>query len=436
MLNTITTYNKIDKQDTLLFYSFELVTFGCIFVSLQVPPSPYADTSTAKPSSQVLAHLRQATDDDSNTFDLIEQQLQQQIDVCNGNADTYEQLGNLPATTQYRNMALQCQRDLLAIKGIRSQNLGPPKFTMEMRTFAIVNSNPHISDKRIEVTVIKGITIPPPGKDYSEDDLNLYVEVEFPWPQDNPQKCQTDAVRGSSSPQFNKKCLFDIDRKQSRSLLRTFKRHRVKCQVYQRRSIRRDLFIGQANVSLEALENKCEFHVSEDLKDEKGRKPIGGKLEVIIRLREPLTGRDQQEKEQKWLVFQEPIAAEPTVHMPVPVATPQANTISPIEVDNTTSVDALKLEFRLVQSALKSGQKNQALLQRGRQIQSRLQIVQQRLQQDANYRKQYVQQVSHEIQQEKLLEQKLAKAGRSAEVKIIQGRRRVMESEMSKWIKK
>lgn len=305
---------------------------------------------------------------------------------------------------------------------------------MEMRKFAIVNSNLGISDKRIEVTIIKGITVPAPAKDYSEEDLNLYVEVEFPWPQDNPQKCQTDAVRGSSSQQFNKKCLFDIDRKQSRSLRRTFKRQRVKCQVYHHRSIRKDLFIGQANVSLEELENKCEVHMAEDLKDEKGRKPIGGRLEVMIRLREPLTGRDQQEMEQKWLVFQESIASEPTIHMPVPAATPQSNTVSPVEVDNT-SVDAMKLEFRLVQNAQKSGQKNQVLLQK-RQIQSRLQAVQQRLQQDATYRKEYVQQVSREMQQEKILEQKLAKAGRSAEVKIIQGRRRVMESELSKWTKK
>lgn len=358
------------------------------------------------------------------------------MDVCNCNANTYEKLGNLPSMTQYRNMADQCQRDLLAIKAIRSQKLGPPKFTMEMRKFAIINSNPDISDKQIEVTIVKGITIPAPSKDYSEGDLNLYVEVEFPWPQDNPQKCQTDAVKGSSSPEYDKKCLFDIDRKQSRSLLRSFKRHRVKCLIYHRRSLRKDIFIGQALVSLEAMENKCEVHISEDLKDERGRRAIGGRLEVLVRLREPLTGRDQEEKEQKWLVFQESIASEPTIQMPVPTATTQCNTVSPVKVENTTSVDALKLEFGLVQNALKSGQKSPQLLQRGRQIQSRLQAVQQRLHQDTNYHREYIQQISFEMQREKVLEQQLVKAGHKAEVKIIQGRRQVMESELSKWNKK
>lgn len=48
---------------------------------------------------------------------------------------------------------------------------------------------------------------------------------------------------------------------------------------------------GQAQVHLEALEHKCEHRVAAELKDEKGRKTIGGSLEVIARLREPLTGR-------------------------------------------------------------------------------------------------------------------------------------------------
>ena len=41
---------------------------------------------------------------------------------------------------------------------------------------------------------------------------------------------------------------------------------------------------------LEGLETKSELHSTLDLLDEKGRKPVGGKLEVFVRLREPLTG--------------------------------------------------------------------------------------------------------------------------------------------------
>ena len=44
------------------------------------------------------------------------------------------------------------------------------------------------------------------------------------------------------------------------------------------------------NVPLEPLETKSEIHSTLDLLDEKGRKPVGGKLEIFVRLREPLTG--------------------------------------------------------------------------------------------------------------------------------------------------
>lgn len=52
---------------------------------------------------------------------------------------------------------------------------------------------------------------------------------------------------------------------------------------------------GQVNVQLESLENKSEVHSSLDLLDERGRKPVGGKVEVFVRLREPLTGADSEQ---------------------------------------------------------------------------------------------------------------------------------------------
>lgn len=71
----------------------------------------------------MLSHLGPAKEGDDKTFDLIEQQLEQQIEVCKTNGEMYQKLGNLAASSQYKNMSDQCQRDLLAIKGIRSQVL-------------------------------------------------------------------------------------------------------------------------------------------------------------------------------------------------------------------------------------------------------------------------------------------------------------------------
>ena len=307
---------------------------------------------------------------------------------------------------------------------------------MEMRKFAIVHSNPGLSDKLVEVEIVRGITIPCPSGVSSEQDLNVYVELEFPWPSDSAQKAETDKMKGTSNPEFNSKHQFDIDRKQMRSLQRVYKCQPLRCSLYQSRSLfRSPIFIGLASIPLEALENKCEVRASEDLKDEKGRRPTGGKLEVYVRLREPLSGCDQEEREQKWLVFQEAIASEPTVSMVRPtVSTGPAS--SPIKVEQTTSLDALKLEFSLVQNTIKAGKKDPAIVQRGRSLQSKIQDTKQRLQSDGGFRREYLSAIAREIKTEKVYEQQLVQAGRTGEAKIIQGRRRVMENEVSKMTKK
>ena len=51
------------------------------------------------------------------------------MEVCRSNGELYQKLGNMSASAQYTNMADQCQRDLLAIKGIRSQVGGVEKWT-------------------------------------------------------------------------------------------------------------------------------------------------------------------------------------------------------------------------------------------------------------------------------------------------------------------
>jgi len=43
-------------------------------------------------------------------------------------------------------------------------------------------------------------------------------------------------------------------------------------------------------VQIEALESKSEVNIVADVLDERGRKPVGGKVEVATRLREPITG--------------------------------------------------------------------------------------------------------------------------------------------------
>lgn len=236
-------YLKLRKGlDTML----EAAKSGIPVNMEEVPLSPFSDVAQTKPASAVLAHLKPATESDEPTFDLIEKQLQKQIEICDSNAESYEKMGSTAASLQYQNMSQNCQRELLALKGIRSQHLAPPNFTLETRKFSIVNSNTELSSGVCEVTIVRSLNVPKPSG-HEEKDMNVYVEIEFPWPTDSPQKESTETVRQTCNPEFEgQKFQFDIDRKKIKTMTRTFKRTPVKYGVWQKRMLRKDIFIGES----------------------------------------------------------------------------------------------------------------------------------------------------------------------------------------------
>ena len=397
----------------------------------QLPSSPYANLSATKPSATAMAHLKPAAEGDGTTFDLIEKQLERQKELCSSNAATYDEMGNTATALQYKNMCESCEKELLAIKGIRSKGLSPPKFTMETRKFSIVHSNVHLGSNQCEVTVLRGLDIQTSLAGCDGKDLNVCVELEFPLPSESPQKASLTGVRGSQSPEINSTKLFMIDRKSLRNIQRVIKRSPLTCTLYHRRTLRKDIFLGVAHVSLEQLDTKSEVKSCFDLLDEKGKKPVGGKLEVMVRLREPLSCRDEEEKEEQWLVFDEPIAAPSQVSMPkaAPVKKQGAGEAYHFVVDiaKTTSMEALKFEYTFAQK-LKSG--DPAVAQRLKLIQGRLGAIKQRYQTDSQFQQKYPVQVRLEIRAEQQLEQKCLAEGKATDVRILQLRRQVMEKEL------
>lgn len=54
-------------------------------------------------------------------------------------------------------------------------------------------------------------------------------------------------------------------------------------------------------MKMEKLESQSEIREIVEVMD--GRKPSGGRVEVRIRLREPLSGQDMQTSTERWLVI-------------------------------------------------------------------------------------------------------------------------------------
>ena len=107
-----------------------------------------------------------------------------------------------------------------------------------------------------------------------------------------------------------------------KSYQRTFKRHSAKVEIWQKGGfLRSDTLIGKlemkfelghlklsfcslsgaAAVKLQELETKCQIHDSFPVMD--GRKPVGGQLEVKIRLRNPVVTKQIEKATEKWLVI-------------------------------------------------------------------------------------------------------------------------------------
>ncbi|GBM79528.1 Coiled-coil and C2 domain-containing protein 1-like [Araneus ventricosus] len=100
---------------------------------------------------------------------------------------------------------------------------------------------------------------------------------------------------------FQEEFKFEFNRK-SRSQLRQFKRQALKLEVWCKGGfLRSDTLLGIVSVKLADLESKCTVHDSFNLMD--GRKSIGGKLEVKLRVRDPLLVKQVEEVREKWLVI-------------------------------------------------------------------------------------------------------------------------------------
>uniref|UniRef100_A0A4W5MYX8 Uncharacterized protein n=1 Tax=Hucho hucho TaxID=62062 RepID=A0A4W5MYX8_9TELE len=73
------------------------------------------------------------------------------------------------------------------------------------------------------------------------------------------------------------------------------------CVSCDRGFLRSDKPIGTAHIKLEKLETESEVREIVEVID--GRKPTGGRVEVRVRLREPLSGQDLQTTTERWLVL-------------------------------------------------------------------------------------------------------------------------------------
>ncbi|XP_052900032.1 coiled-coil and C2 domain-containing protein 1-like isoform X1 [Anopheles moucheti] len=250
--------------------------------------------------------------DEGETRIRLEEQLSKQLIICRNTRDHHRAMGDIAGMNKFENLALNVQKDLDLVRLIHRQGLPLPKFHYEKLQFNVVKCHTDLSDNEVEICVVRGINYNVPNP----KDVDTYVKFEFPYPQEDPLKGRTNLVKDTHSPEYNYQQTFEIQRSQ-RNCQRVFKRHALKCEVFSKGCcchgastglfscfsgfLRSDVLIGTVTVKLQPLETQIEIHDSFPLMD--GRRTVGGKLEVKIRVRNPILTKQIEQINERWVVL-------------------------------------------------------------------------------------------------------------------------------------
>uniref|UniRef100_A0A2K5C303 Coiled-coil and C2 domain-containing protein 1B n=1 Tax=Aotus nancymaae TaxID=37293 RepID=A0A2K5C303_AOTNA len=231
----------------------------------------------------------------------LQKMLLEQQEKCLLFSKQFMHQGNVAETTRFEKLAQDCKKQLEILQLAQAQGLDPPSHHFELKTFQTVRIFSELNSTEMHLIIVRGMNLPaPPG--VTPDDLDAFVRFEFHYPNsEQAQKSKTAVVKNTNSPEFDQIFKLNINRNH-RGFKRVIQSKGIKFEIFHKGSFfRSDKLVGTAHLKLERLENECEIREIVEVLD--GRKPTGGKLEVKVRLREPLSGQDMQTVTENWLVL-------------------------------------------------------------------------------------------------------------------------------------
>ncbi|GAB1288732.1 Coiled-coil and C2 domain-containing protein 1B [Apodemus speciosus] len=232
----------------------------------------------------------------------LQKMLLEQHEKCLLFSKQFMHQGNVAETTRFEKLAEDRKKQLEILQLAQAQGLDPPSHHFELKTFQTVRIFSELNSTEMHLIIVRGMNLPaPPG--VTPDDLDAFVRFEFHYPNsDQAQKSKTAVVKNTNSPEFEQVFKLNINRNH-RGFRRVIQSKGIKFEIFHKGSFfRSDKLVGTAHLKLERLEKECEIREIMEVLD--GRKPTGGKLEVKVRLREPLSSQDVQMVTENWLVLE------------------------------------------------------------------------------------------------------------------------------------
>ncbi|XP_038816560.1 coiled-coil and C2 domain-containing protein 1A [Salvelinus namaycush] len=245
----------------------------------------------------------------SEQYSSLMELLRQQHQKCLGYSQQFTHMGSVAETSRFEKLAEECMQNIEVLKTAHAKGQPVPKYHTEERTFNTVKMYPDLTANEMTLYIVKGINLPAPSG-VSASDLDTSVRFEFPFPSaEEAQRDKTSTVKNSNSPEFKEQFNLNINR-QHRGFKRVVQAKGIKFDIIHKGGLfKGDKVLGNAQLKLDSLENQCDIRQIIEVLD--GRKATGGKLEVRVKIREPLGGAQLQITTEKWLVLD-----------PVPITTP------------------------------------------------------------------------------------------------------------------
>ncbi|XP_053320316.1 coiled-coil and C2 domain-containing protein 1A [Spea bombifrons] len=264
-----------------------------------------------------------ASSQNSEMYLKLMEKLKQQHEMCMSYSQQFTHLGNITETAKYEKLADECMKYIDLLKQAHSRGLPVPRYHHEERTVSIVKIFPELSNSDLVLVVTRAVNLPVPAGT-SPQDMDTFVRFEFGYPSlEEAQKDKTSVIKSTNSPVYKEKFTLQINRNH-RGLKRAIQAKGMKFEVVLKGGLfKQDRTLGTSHLKLEALESACEIREILEVMD--GRKPTGGKLEVCVRVREPLTSQQLTSSTEKWLViepFTLPPVSAPKPKQPTPVKSP------------------------------------------------------------------------------------------------------------------
>lgn len=216
-------YLRISKQ----FDNMINVAQGGLPVDLNTLPIPPSERSNLEDSFTFVTDTDCNEEGDGDVTARMEEQLQKQLAMCKITRDHLRALGDVASTNRFENLALSVQKDLDLIRLAHKKKLPIPKFHYEMKSFSIVRCHTDLTDNQVDIQVIRGINYNVPNP----KDVDTYVKIEFPYPQEETFKTKTSTVKDTDNPEYNQNFIVDIQRS-NRACQRVFKRGAIKFEIF------------------------------------------------------------------------------------------------------------------------------------------------------------------------------------------------------------